>query len=188
MRKILLLLFAAPFAWADGTLTDDIRISSEVLNYDLQYRVYLPEAVDTSSDLPVMFVTDGPGFIGRGRMPSLLDRLIGDEQIDPVVVVFVDARDPDQPGRNRRNQQFLCNERYYEFYKLELIPAIEAAYPVAQDAHARSIAGLSFGATNAACFALRGADTFYRNRHVVTGQPSTAEPAADVRDRYRRFP
>lgn len=30
--------------YGDGTVIDDARITSAVLGYDLQYRIYLPEA------------------------------------------------------------------------------------------------------------------------------------------------
>ena len=80
---VLLLLFAGT-AVADGSLSPDIRISSEVLGYDLQYRVYTPEGVEVAEDLPVIFITDGPGYIQRGHVPRVLDRLISSEKIDLV--------------------------------------------------------------------------------------------------------
>jgi len=161
MKKILLILLAVPFvAFADGTLTSDIRISSEALGYDLQYRVYLPEGVESLENLPVLYITDGPGYIKQGRVPRVLNRLIESEKIVPVVTVFVDAIDPDDSRVNRRNQQFFCNADYLKFYADELIPAIEAAYPVASDREKRTILGVSFGGLNAACFGLMGHETF----------------------------
>jgi len=40
---VLFLLFTGT-AIAAGSLSPDIRIASDVLGYDLQYRVYVPEA------------------------------------------------------------------------------------------------------------------------------------------------
>ena len=154
----LLILGFATTASADGSLSLNIRISSDVLGYDLQYRVYEPET--PAEQMPVLFVTDGPGYIRKGRMPPVLDRLIERGDIEPMIVVFVDARDPDKTATNRRNSQFLCNRDYLTFYQQELIPAIEAAYPVQRSRDKRGILGLSFGATNAACFGLFGSDTF----------------------------
>ena len=48
MKKIFLLLLFPYTAIADGTLTDNIRISSDALDYDLQYRVYLPEGFEST--------------------------------------------------------------------------------------------------------------------------------------------
>ncbi len=153
-----LLLFGTAFA--DGRLSDNIRIASGVLGYDLQYRVYAPEGVADLNDLPVLFITDGQGYIKNGRVPQELNRLIGADKIDPVVVVFVDPRDPDNLKNNRRNQQFFCNSDYLRFYTDELIPTIERDYPVRQHRAARTILGVSFGGLNAACFGLFGYETF----------------------------
>ena len=156
-----ILLLATVPVLADGNLSDNIRISSEILGYDLQYRVYLPGGLAPDSELPVMFVTDGPAYIKRGRFVRTLDRLLDAGRIEPVVVVFVDAQDPDDPAINRRNEQFFCNADYLRFYTDEFIPIIERGYPVRKVREARSILGVSFGGLNAACFGLLGYDAFY---------------------------
>ena len=158
---VTLLLLVVNLPALGGSLSDNIRISSESLGYDLQYRIYIPDGAEALQDLPVLFVTDGPGYINRGRMTGVLNRQIEAGKIDPVVVVFVDARNPDNLRQNRRNAEFLCNKDYLHFYQRELIPAIEDKYPVGRSREHRGILGLSFGATNAACFAIRGHETFY---------------------------
>lgn len=160
MIRFALLMFLAGATYANGRLSEDIRISSNVLGYDLQYRVYLPAGFEEHTDLPVLYVTDGHVYLDRGRMDDVLDRLIGDAEIEPLAVVFVDPRDPDKLQVNRRNAQFLCNRDYLKFYVDELLPKIETDYPVAKSRSERTILGLSFGATNAACFGLSGAETF----------------------------
>ena len=153
-------MFASGAALAGGTISSDIRIASDILGYDLQYSIYVPESVENTSELPILYVTDGPGFVGQGRMPKVLDKLIESGKIDPVIVVFVDARDPDDLRSNRRNSQFLCNRDYLNFYVAELIPSIEDSWPSGRTRDHRGILGLSFGATNAACFGLMGYEAF----------------------------
>ena len=80
---------------AAGKLTDNIRIESAALGYALQYRVYTPERMPRRARLPVLYVTDGPGYISNGELPQLLDAEIARGTIDPVIAVFVDARNPD---------------------------------------------------------------------------------------------
>ena len=161
MKYVLTMLsLAATTALAGGTLSGDIRILSDALGYDLQYRVYAPEGVESAEDVPVLFITDGPGYIRQGRMPRVLDRLIKSARIAPVIVVFVDSRDPDDLKVNRRNREFFCNADYLRFYTDELIPAIEQDFPVGKDRESRAILGVSFGALNAACFGLLGYETF----------------------------
>jgi enterochelin esterase-like enzyme len=156
----LLMLFAMSLAQAGGALSPDQRISSQKLGYDLQYRVYVPKTAADPEQLPVLYITDGPGYIRQGHMPDVLDNMIDSGEIEPLVAVFVDARDPDNLSRNRRNAQFLCNRDYLDFYVEELIPQIEAAYPVGRNRDSRGILGLSFGGTNAACFGVMGHETF----------------------------
>jgi enterochelin esterase-like enzyme len=154
------LLLSAGVAFADGTVTDDIRVSSAALGYDLQYRVYVPEGYDSLDDLPVLYLTDGQNYLSRGYLPRVLDKMISKGKIEPVVAVFVDARDPDNLKNNRRNSQFFCNKTYLEFYVNELIPEIEKNYHVVASREGRTILGLSFGGLNAACFGLLGYETF----------------------------
>ena len=160
MIRIIALLLLASTAFAGGTLSDNIRISSEDLGYELQYRVYLPEGHAEHDDLPVLFLTDGHGYISNGRLPKLLDNLIGKGRIEPVVAVFVDPRNPDNLRDNRRNSEFLCNWDYLSFFVDDLVPEIESNYPVGTDRESRTIMGLSFGGLNAACFGIYGYETF----------------------------
>ena len=160
MFRIITLLLLASTAFADGSLSENIRINIKDLGYDLQYRVYLPEGYEARDDHPVLFLADGQNYIGSGRLPDVLDKLISKGEMEPVVAVFVDPRDPDNLRDNRRNSEFLCNRDYLAFFVDDLIPKIENSYTVGNDRESRTIMGLSFGGTNAACFGLYGYDTF----------------------------
>ena len=95
-----------PAAQSASTLTDNIRIQSKVLNYALQYRVYLPEGVKRSDKLATIYLADGQWYLGAGNMQQVLDQEISEGRIKPVIAVFVDNRNPDDLSENRRNQQF----------------------------------------------------------------------------------
>jgi len=139
-------------------LSDAQLISSEALTYDLQYWVYTPEGYDELDDLPVLFLSDGAWYIDPGGMPAVLDSLVADGAMEPIIAVFLDARIPGYEHLSRRNAQFFCNQDYMAFYETELIPAIDAAYKTRAERTARTIAGLSFGGLNAACFGLYAND------------------------------
>ena len=183
IRSFLLLLLAGA-ANADGVVTDDIRIASNVLGYDLQYRVYLPDGYDSRESHPVLFLSDGQNYIARGRMPGILDRLIERGEIAPVIAVFVDPRDPDDLQSNRRTSQFLCNAKYLDFYVDELIPAVERDYSVATSREGRTIMGVSFGATNAACFGVLGYETF----SGLAMQSPANHPIPELLPAYQEMP
>lgn len=144
---------------ADGSLSPDTRIASDYLGYSVQYRVYSPE-ISSGENLPTIYITDGQWYLEFGDMVDVLDREISAKNIEPVVAVFIDSRNPDDLAENRRNQEFMCNEKYVAFVTRELIPAISAGYSVSENRRHRVIAGVSFGGLNAACFGLMAPDWF----------------------------
>ncbi len=152
--------FLSSVCFAEGALSDYIRITSNILGYDLQYQVYTPEGFRQMDPLPTIYVTDGPGYIHQGKMVDVLDSLIDAGQMKPVIAVFIDARNPDNLKDNRRNFEYLCSEDYAKFFKLEFIPTIEENYPASKDREDRVIQGVSFGGLNAACFGLMLYDRF----------------------------
>jgi enterochelin esterase-like enzyme len=168
-------------ASAAGKLSDDIRISSDALGYDLQYRVYVPEGVRRNAKLPTLYITDGQWYISRGKLPELLDKEIGAGNIEPVLVVFVDSRNPDNLQQNRRNQQFFCNPRYVEFFTNELLPTVDGNYPASAARDDRVILGLSFGGRNSACFGLMAYDSF---AGIAMQSPANSEMVDELRFQY----
>lgn len=183
IASILLLQFPLR-AQADGTLSENLRITSEALGYDLHYRVYLPEGHDELDDLPVIYVTDGQWYLSEGKMTRVMDREIDFGRIEPVIGVFVDSRDPDRPKRNRRNQQFGCNQDYVDFFEDELLPTIEADYNASSNREKRVILGLSFGGLNSACFGLMAFESF---AGIAMHSPAT-HPVPNLLPAYEKAP
>jgi len=183
MRLLMCLVLASVCGpvLAEGKLSADIRISSEVLGYDLQYRVYEPEGSRRNSELPTLYITDGQWYISQGELPALLDKEITAGNIDPVLVVFVDSRNPDNLQQNRRNQQFFCNPRYVDFFTDELLPAVDKEYPTSAVRDDRVILGLSFGARNSACFGLMAHDSF---AGIAMQSPANSEMVDELRFQY----
>lgn len=160
MRKLLTIalitsaIFSTGVEAESGTLSPNQRIESSALGYALQYRVYTPAGTENLQNLPTLYVTDGQWYIKNGHMVKTLNREIEKGRITPIIVVFVDNRDPDNLRNNRRNSQFFCNTDYAKFYALDLVPAITDQYPVSLKREERVILGVSFGGLNSACFGL----------------------------------
>ncbi|MEJ2273494.1 MAG: alpha/beta hydrolase-fold protein [Woeseiaceae bacterium] len=148
------LLLASRAATAAGDIGEYQRIASAELGYDLQYRVYRPAGTSTDDSLPTLYVTDGEAYLQHGNFESVLDEVIGAGRARPVVVVFLDSRNPDNLRENRRNEEFMCNTRFAAFFANELIPRITREQPVSRSRDDRVILGVSFGGLNSACFGL----------------------------------
>ncbi|MHC1705874.1 MAG: alpha/beta hydrolase-fold protein [Tenuifilaceae bacterium] len=145
-----------------GTLSNNLLIHSSLLNYDLQYKVYTPYGYDGLSNLPVIYVTDGHEYARdlMGSMVIVLDNLIFSNKINPVIAVFIDPRQPDNLGINKRMAQYTGNIQFANFVADELVLLIDQQYKTNTNANARAILGTSLGGWNSAYFGLSRSDKF----------------------------
>ncbi len=145
-----------------GTLNEQIVMTSTNLGYDVAYRVYIPADYANLDVLPVIYVTDGHEYANdqMGSMVTVLDNLMADGKIQPVMAVFVDPRNPDSPTTNRRESQYITNDDFGAFLTEELVPMIDTAYKTDPRPEARVILGTSLGGLNSAYVGLTHADVF----------------------------
>ena len=146
-----------------GQLGDNLRISSSNLGYDIQYRVYTPAGYDSLDELPTVYVTDGHEYAVDylGAMVNVVDNLIADGELRPLVAVFVDPRNPDQLNQNRRASEYVNNPAFASFLADELVSAIDADFRTEAAAKARTILGTSLGGLNSAYVGAVQTDTFH---------------------------
>lgn len=145
-----------------GVLTAPQRISSKFLAYDLQYRVYLPYGYEQLSDLPTLYVTDGHEYSPDhlGSLNAVLDNTMSEGSAKPAVVIFIDARNPDNLNENRRLTEYTANPLYLSFVSEELVPHIDRTYKTRKEASSRGILGTSLGGLCAAYFGAVRPDVF----------------------------
>lgn len=145
-----------------GTLKKDILFSSKTLGYQINYSVYQPAGVEHGKKLPVLYVTDGSEYLlpELGNITTVLDNLIGEKKIEPIIVVLVDHREPTNRANNRRMEELNMNAKYLNFFTNEFIPAIEKKYPIHADAGHRAIMGSSMGGLTSAYFIFSRPDLF----------------------------
>jgi enterochelin esterase-like enzyme len=145
-----------------GTLISDVLFNSTILGYQIMYSVYLPSEYSKLDKLPCIYVTDGYEYLHPklGNMSTVLDNLIEDKKITPVIAVFIDHRAPIDRSNNRRMQELAMNSKYLDFFTQELIPYIESGYHVIRDAQHRAILGNSMGGLAATYFAFTKPDVF----------------------------
>ena len=160
------------------------RIKSQLLGYDLQYWVHLPKGYQEGLKYPVLYVTDGYWYKEQGRLLQITDRLLKRQKIKPVILVLVDAIGPDNRRDNRRELEFLCNPRYLDFYRQELVPVIDQNFSTDTTQQNRSILGVSFGGLNSMYFGLYGSDLFGK----VGIQSPAPHPCPDIFKAYQESP
>lgn len=150
---------------ARGTLGSQQILASMHLGYDVAYRVYTPAGYADLDALPTLYVADGHEYADDrlGSMIIVLDNLIGAGVIAPLVVVFIDPRDPQDPSTNRRQAQYVDDYAPFAAFLVdEMVPVVDAAYRTQPDPAARGIMGTSFGGVFAAYLGVTRSDVFQR--------------------------
>jgi enterochelin esterase family protein len=138
-------------------LLKEIRLSSKVLGSTKRVYVYTPPNYnDNSGPYAFLFVFDGVTYTHTINTPAILDHLIYDRKIPPMVAVFVD----DQAGEDSRVEDLSPNEKYPQFLSNELIPWARKHYAITHDSKNSFIAGSSHGGLAATWNAFKNPELF----------------------------
>ncbi len=122
-----------------GHPVDTVWYSSNLLN-SRKIEIYIPASYQTSADsLPVIYFHDGVESITLGYYENIIDYLIANKMIRPIIAVFVPYvnRTPEYAG----NQV----DAYMKFFVNELIPYIDSTYRTVRTPAGRAVAGASYG-------------------------------------------
>jgi enterochelin esterase-like enzyme len=106
--------------------------------------VYVP--VGVAAEAPFMVVQDGYGFLGR--VPRLLDNMIADGALPPLVAVLVDHGGGDAQGSQRGLEYDTLSGVYGDFIEREVLPRVEqeCGITLSRDPDKRATMGASSGA------------------------------------------
>jgi enterochelin esterase family protein len=160
--SLLELPLAAPQPWIvknpgrpEGRL-ERFRFKSEILKNERRLFVYTPPGYDPQgAPLGLVAVFDGWAYVSQVPTPVILDNLIAEKKIPPLVGVFIDNANPLSRGRELGDHAPMA-----EFLAKELWPWMQARYRISDDPSRSAIAGSSSGGSAAICAALRHPEIF----------------------------
>lgn len=136
------------------------EIASQFLNETRNLRVYLPPGYNEILSYPVVYCQDGEEFFNFGRIATTANHLILDGETDPFIIVGVEV---DTSIRTEEYAPFGSRfDAYTRCFAEEIIPFIEAKYPVRRDASERILAGDSLGGSVSLHLAIRYPELFRR--------------------------
>lgn len=137
-----------------GTLRDTTFYSTN-LNNSRTIRVYLPPNYEATTDsFPLILMHDGLEYISLASMHNILDYLISENQIEPVIGVFVPPvnRTPEYAG----NQM----QAFSNFIVNELMPYLRNRYRIKSGAENFAVGGASNGGNISLYLALNFPNVF----------------------------
>jgi enterochelin esterase-like enzyme len=136
--------------------------SSALLKNDREIGVSLPPGyAQGATPDACLIVLDANADPKRDKQPAreptetILDNLISENRIPPMVALFVD----NGPG-DARSRELPCNPTFANFLNFELVPWARRSYNVTLDPRQVVVAGSSYGGLAATFVALRHPETF----------------------------
>jgi enterochelin esterase family protein len=132
------------------------RFKSALLNNERDIAIYTPanyQPGNTLYDLLILF--DATTYQTQVPAPVILDNLIAEKKIAPLVAVLINYPRPED-----RMRELSCNPQFADFLVKELLPWVRDRYHVARDPARVTVGGLSGGGLAAAYVALRNPEAF----------------------------
>lgn len=173
-----------------GSLVD-LKVPSRALRRDCAVTLYLPARVLRTARYPLLVVHDGSDYLQYASAKTVLDNLIHRLDVAETIVAFVSPGD--------RLTEYANSAAHARYLTAELIPRLEAEFPLAAAPSGRCLMGASFGAVAALSTAFRypqvyGSLLLQSGSFVFTdigndhGGGPAFEPVVKFVNRYRAAP
>lgn len=129
-----------------GTV-DTLTLTSKLLGRTHPVFVYRPAGFDRErGDYPSIIVTDGGEYISLALMLNVLDNMIADSVIEPVIAIFVDPRtDVTDSRTSHRMEYYTMSDTFVQSLVHELRPRIKRKYGISDSPSRSAIMGASLG-------------------------------------------
>lgn len=109
------------------------------------YWVYLPPnyAAEKALAYPLLLFLDGGAYLDLIPTVSILEDMIKENKIPPVIAVFLE---PPTAGFEARSTEYACNPLFTKWLATEFIPLLQQQYTISKTAKNLSIVGSSMSA------------------------------------------
>jgi enterochelin esterase family protein len=140
---------------------DTFDVDSTILANQRKVSVYTPPGYRKQGrayGLLLMF--DRLSYTSDVPTPTILDNMLADKAIPPMVAVLIDSRVTNDPDGDARSRELPPNDKYQSFLRDELLPLIRKRYHVSADPKRNVVAGSSYGGLAATYTALSNPSVF----------------------------
>jgi enterochelin esterase family protein len=130
------------------------RFHSDILGDSRRIWVYTPNGyTQDNSPYNLLVLNDGFDYLNYLSAQTVLDNLIAEGEIPPLVCVLIDSC-------KNRYERLTCNEAFSGFLTEELMPWVYENYNVTKKPEETVIGGVSLGGLSASYFALKNPNIF----------------------------
>ncbi|HET9220671.1 MAG TPA: alpha/beta hydrolase-fold protein [Terriglobia bacterium] len=167
-------------------MVQSVAYKSKSLGTDRKIMVYTPPGYEQSTGrYPLLYLLHGAGsdetsWTQRGMAHVILDNLIAEGKMKPVVVVmpfgFAAQRAPGA-GRGDAAENKMQREGFLKDFLEDVMPFVDSKYRVYTDREHRAIAGLSLGGAQALAIGVTHIDLFSRIAAFSPAMGASNNPA-----------
>jgi len=139
-----------------GSRIDTLKYSDKVVKKERNIYVYLPPDYDKnrSEAYPVIYLFDAFMYLHRIEVPNILDNLIAENKIRPMIAVFFGT------FSSTRGVILPLNTDFKGEFTTEFLPLIREKYNVSTKPEKNIIGGMSYGGLAASYIAFYHSDIF----------------------------
>src|SRR5207247_3367082 len=99
----------------------------QIVAYHRRVSVYVPNHYVPGTAAPFLVTQDS---LGAGMLPTILDNMIADHRLPPLVAIMIDSGGSDAQGSERGLEYDTVSGGYAEFIEEEVLPRISRDYHV----------------------------------------------------------
>ena len=135
---------------------DTLKYTDGIVNKNRNIYVYLPPDYDNNrkKPYPVIYLFDAFIYLNRVEVPNILDNLITEEKIEPMIAVLFGTY------RNSRGVLLPINFEFKDEFMTRILPLIRGSYNTSLNSKNNIIGGMSYGGLAATFIAFYHPDVF----------------------------
>lgn len=118
---------------------EEFDIESKLLKNTRKFWVYTPPEYQATHKYPLLLLFDGFTYVELVPTPTLLDNLLDEGQIPPMLAIILDN------AKDQRSDELPPNETFALFIRDELVPWIREHYSITDKPDNNFVAGSSYG-------------------------------------------
>lgn len=152
------------FGTVDPKNPKTLIVDTHEIDYQRQITVYIPAQHKRGSEAPFMVVHDGPKGKPNLTMPRILDNLIAQKRIPPIILIQIANGGGDAQGHQRGKEYDNMSSVFAEYIETEVLPRVEKNYNVqlTKDPEGRAVMGSSSGGSASLIMAWFRTDLYRR--------------------------
>jgi enterochelin esterase-like enzyme len=134
------------------------------IDYKRKITVYIPAQYQPGSEAPFMVIHDGPKGNPNLELPRILDNLIAQKRVPPMILIMIANGGGDAQGHERGKEYDTMSGVFAEYIETEVLPRVEKNYTVklTKDPDGRAAMGTSSGGAAALIMAWFRTDLYHR--------------------------